>query len=83
MLAFKRPEAVKASNGVFIHGNETQPTHVSQLSHSCLTAVKKLSHRCYCPICQLAVQDVDGMSTFLDSLKWDSNGLVTAIVQVS
>jgi hypothetical protein len=26
--------------------------------------------------------DVDGMTAFLDSLKWDSNGLVAAIVQV-
>ncbi len=27
--------------------------------------------------------DIDGMSHFLDSLKWDTNGLVAVIVQVS
>ena len=27
-------------------------------------------------------QDVDGMAEFLDSLKWDANGLVAAICQV-
>ena len=26
--------------------------------------------------------DIDGMSHFLDSLKWDANGLVAVIVQV-
>jgi len=27
-------------------------------------------------------QDVDGMAEFLDSLKWDANGMVAAICQV-
>ena len=31
----------------------------------------------------LAETDIDGMSHFLDSLKWDANGLVAVIVQVS
>lgn len=28
-------------------------------------------------------QDIGGMTPFLDSLKWDDNGLVAAIVQVN
>lgn len=28
-------------------------------------------------------KELEGMSTFLDSLKWDANGLVTVVVQVS
>jgi hypothetical protein len=30
----------------------------------------------------LPEEEVEGMSAFLDSLKWDANGLVAAIVQV-
>ena len=78
------PAPFSAASGPIRTGRNTD-----QVTATCTRRSRQrdLSVGCAAQLQQQTLQacseaDVDGMTAYLDSLKWDANGLVAAIVQV-